>query len=349
MLGARACTTTSCTSTTCRRSTGWTWSRRSRPTRRRPRALAESLSPWPRQRPHEIAGASRTSWPASSSAGQLGIFTNGYWGHPAMKLPPEVNLLAVAPLPAGARRPAQGQPGRGDPRLQDAATSRTSRSAASPTPINLDSQSTLNMEKLLRDQEPASTRSATSCSSVYLVGRRRDRRASTPTGLRYGAGRHQLPRGAGPAARRQGHAVRPARRLRSWAATSAAYKPIKSFDDAVLPATTSARAIAHAWYDGELARCTRTRARPSRSTPTFEDERQVLLGQGADASRASRCRSGRSPRCCVGLRGRPRADASAGRPRCIGIVERSPRPRSRSAALHSTHRPPRGARRARAP
>jgi [NiFe] hydrogenase large subunit/hydrogenase large subunit len=29
-------------------------------------------------------------------SGQLGIFTNGYWGHPAYKLPPEVNLLAVA-------------------------------------------------------------------------------------------------------------------------------------------------------------------------------------------------------------------------------------------------------------
>ena len=28
--------------------------------------------------------------------GQLGIFTNGYWGHPAMKLSPEVNLLACA-------------------------------------------------------------------------------------------------------------------------------------------------------------------------------------------------------------------------------------------------------------
>src|SRR4029078_11671870 len=25
----------------------------------------------------------------------LGIFANGYWGHPAMKLAPEVNLLAV--------------------------------------------------------------------------------------------------------------------------------------------------------------------------------------------------------------------------------------------------------------
>ncbi len=30
------------------------------------------------------------------SRGQIGPFTNGYWGHPQMKLPPEVNLLAVA-------------------------------------------------------------------------------------------------------------------------------------------------------------------------------------------------------------------------------------------------------------
>lgn len=29
-------------------------------------------------------------------SGQLGIFANGYWGHPAYKLPPEINLLAVA-------------------------------------------------------------------------------------------------------------------------------------------------------------------------------------------------------------------------------------------------------------
>lgn len=28
-------------------------------------------------------------------SGQLGPFANGYWGHPAMKLPPEVNLIAV--------------------------------------------------------------------------------------------------------------------------------------------------------------------------------------------------------------------------------------------------------------
>ncbi len=29
-------------------------------------------------------------------SGQLGIFANGYWGHKAYKLPPEVNLLGVA-------------------------------------------------------------------------------------------------------------------------------------------------------------------------------------------------------------------------------------------------------------
>jgi len=59
-------------------------------------ALAQKVSP---------------SWPLSSAAyfndiqttvkkfvdsGQLGIFQNAYWGHPAYKLPPEANLMAVA-------------------------------------------------------------------------------------------------------------------------------------------------------------------------------------------------------------------------------------------------------------
>ncbi len=29
------------------------------------------------------------------ASGQLGIFANAYWGNPAYKLPPEVNLLGV--------------------------------------------------------------------------------------------------------------------------------------------------------------------------------------------------------------------------------------------------------------
>jgi hydrogenase large subunit len=57
---------------------------------------------------------------ASSATGQLGIFTNGYWGHPAMKLTPEVNLLAV-PLPAGAGSAALRQQDRRHSWLQVAA------------------------------------------------------------------------------------------------------------------------------------------------------------------------------------------------------------------------------------
>jgi len=41
-------------------------------------------------------GAVQTRVKKFVEGGQLSIFTNGYWGHPAMKLPPELNLIAVA-------------------------------------------------------------------------------------------------------------------------------------------------------------------------------------------------------------------------------------------------------------
>src|SRR5512147_1871032 len=56
--------------------------------------LAESLSPWPHNSTRELE-AVKARLKAIVASGQLGIFANGYWGHPAMKLPPEVNLLAV--------------------------------------------------------------------------------------------------------------------------------------------------------------------------------------------------------------------------------------------------------------
>jgi len=58
-------------------------------------ALGGSLSPWPGNNKEEMA-AVKKRLEGFVKGGQLGIFTNGYWGHPAMKLPPEVNLLAVA-------------------------------------------------------------------------------------------------------------------------------------------------------------------------------------------------------------------------------------------------------------
>lgn len=58
-------------------------------------ALGESLSSWSGNSKHEFRKI-KERLAGFVSTGQLGIFTNGYWGHPAMKLPPEVNLLAVA-------------------------------------------------------------------------------------------------------------------------------------------------------------------------------------------------------------------------------------------------------------
>jgi len=57
--------------------------------------LAESLSTWHGNGKYEMK-AVKDRLAGFVSGGQLGIFTNGYWGHPAMKLSPEVNLLAVA-------------------------------------------------------------------------------------------------------------------------------------------------------------------------------------------------------------------------------------------------------------
>ncbi|MEJ1746542.1 nickel-dependent hydrogenase large subunit, partial [Escherichia coli] len=58
-------------------------------------ALAESLSTWSGNSRHEFAKV-KERLSGFVGTGQLGIFTNGYWGHPAMKLPPEVNLIAVS-------------------------------------------------------------------------------------------------------------------------------------------------------------------------------------------------------------------------------------------------------------
>jgi len=57
--------------------------------------IARSISPWPNNSATYFAEVQNRVKKFVGS-GQLGIFTNGYWGHPAYKLPPEVNLLGVA-------------------------------------------------------------------------------------------------------------------------------------------------------------------------------------------------------------------------------------------------------------
>jgi hydrogenase large subunit len=58
-------------------------------------AIQQSISDWPNSSPGYFADV-QAKVQAIVDSGQLSIFTNGYWGHPAYKLPPEVNLLAVA-------------------------------------------------------------------------------------------------------------------------------------------------------------------------------------------------------------------------------------------------------------
>ncbi len=58
-------------------------------------ALAQSISPYARSSPGYFADVqSRVKTLVES--GQLGIFANAYWGHPAYQLLPEANLMAMA-------------------------------------------------------------------------------------------------------------------------------------------------------------------------------------------------------------------------------------------------------------
>jgi hydrogenase large subunit len=58
-------------------------------------ALAQSISNYPKSSPGYFADMQKKVR-NFVEAGQLGIFAKAYWGHPAYKLPPEANLMAVS-------------------------------------------------------------------------------------------------------------------------------------------------------------------------------------------------------------------------------------------------------------
>ena len=80
-------------------------------------------------------------------SGQLGIFANGYWGHPAMKLSPELNLLATTHYLQALEVQRKANMivsilGGKTPHIQNLAVGGVAN------PINTDSPSTLTMERL---------------------------------------------------------------------------------------------------------------------------------------------------------------------------------------------------------
>ncbi len=58
-------------------------------------AIQQKISSWGNSSPSYFAAVQKRVQSIVDS-GQLSIFANAYWGHPAYKLPPEINLLAVA-------------------------------------------------------------------------------------------------------------------------------------------------------------------------------------------------------------------------------------------------------------
>ncbi|MBU0730520.1 MAG: nickel-dependent hydrogenase large subunit [Proteobacteria bacterium] len=113
---------------------------------RKTATLGQSLSSWKGNSYHEIM-AVQDKLKAFIGSGQLGVFGSGYWGHPAMKLEPEVNLLAATHYFQALDYQRRINKvvtilGSKTPHIQNLAVGGVAN------PINPDSTSALNMEKL---------------------------------------------------------------------------------------------------------------------------------------------------------------------------------------------------------
>ncbi|MEO8034794.1 MAG: nickel-dependent hydrogenase large subunit, partial [Acidobacteriota bacterium] len=109
-------------------------------------SIAESLSDWTNNSTKEMA-AVKAKVQGLVGSGQLGPFAHGYWGHPAMKLSPEVNLIAVSHyLQALEYQRYANQVvailGGKTPHIQNVAVGGVANA------INLDSEATLNVDRL---------------------------------------------------------------------------------------------------------------------------------------------------------------------------------------------------------
>ncbi|MGB5200709.1 MAG: nickel-dependent hydrogenase large subunit [Sedimenticolaceae bacterium] len=111
--------------------------------------LAQSLSSWSKSSPGYFADTQKRL-KTFVEAGQLGIFAKAYWGHPAYKLPPEANLMAVSHyLEALAWQ-------RDVVKLHAIFGGKNPHPmflvGGSPSPIDLESDSAINAEKLAQVQ-----------------------------------------------------------------------------------------------------------------------------------------------------------------------------------------------------
>ena len=109
-------------------------------------ALAQKLSPWKNNSYQEFK-QTQDKLKKFISSGQLGPFSSGYWGHPAMQLDPDVNLIAAVHYFQALEYQRKINKvvtvlGSKTPHIQNLAVGGVAN------PINLDSPATLTMERL---------------------------------------------------------------------------------------------------------------------------------------------------------------------------------------------------------
>ncbi|BDV42907.1 hydrogenase 2 large subunit [Geotalea uraniireducens] len=109
-------------------------------------SFAQGISSWHLNSVQELA-QTQEKLKKLADSGQFGIFTNGYWGHPAMKLSPEVNLLACTHYLQALEVQRRANMiiailGAKTPHIQNLAVGGVAN------PLNNDSPSALSMERL---------------------------------------------------------------------------------------------------------------------------------------------------------------------------------------------------------
>ena len=108
--------------------------------------LSETLSNWPGNSYNRFKGVQEKVQSIVDS-GQLGPFANGYWGHPAMTLPPEANLMAVSHYLEALDYQRKADQALAiisgkNPHIQNLSVGGVTAA------INLDNEATLNIERL---------------------------------------------------------------------------------------------------------------------------------------------------------------------------------------------------------
>ncbi len=210
--------------------------------------LAESISNWPGNSTNRFK-AVQAKVQAIVDSGQLGPFANAYWGHPAMALPPEANLMAVSHYLEALDYQRKANEALAiisgkTPHIQNLSVGGVTAA------INLDNEATLNMERLywvkqLVEEVRSFIHNVYIPDIVAVAALYKD-------WLQYGAGVTNYMAVPDMVLDTKGESFDlPGGTIMGGDLTTV--KPIKSFNDPYFHDNV-AECISHSWYDGDWTR-----------------------------------------------------------------------------------------------